>query len=112
MRIGRFILGGGGPIYEIPLIDVSLKRTCLVFPRGTPLAVGEIFEIVRPIGTGGEFTRRPECPRKVVALVKIIGIEGEARALVHVLAGSVTKGYWAERVEEDRLAGRREVDAV
>jgi hypothetical protein len=40
----------------------------------------------------------------VVALVKVIGIEGETRALVRVLKGSVIKGYWAERIEEDRIA--------
>jgi len=67
-------------------------------------AVGEIFEIVRPISIRRHFTRRPESPRKVVALVKVVGIDGDPGALVHVLRGSVTKGYWAERVEEDRIA--------
>jgi len=104
LRIGRFILRGGGPLHELPLIDVSLKRTCLMFPPGTHLAAGEIFEIVRPIRILGDLTRRLQSPRKVVALVKVIGIEGETRALVRVLKGSVIKGYWAERIEEDRIA--------
>jgi hypothetical protein len=60
-----------------------------MFPPGTHLA---------------DLTRRLQSPRKVVALVKVIGIEGETRALVRVLKGSVIKGYWAERIEEDRIA--------
>jgi hypothetical protein len=102
LRIGRYILRGGGPLYELPVIDVGRKRTSLMFPRGTHLAVGEVFEIVRPIRTRGDFARSPEEPRKVVARVKVIGVEAETRARVDVLHGSVIKGYWAERVEEDR----------
>lgn len=105
LRIGRLILRGGGPHYELSLIDITLTRTSVTFPPGTPLAVGEIFEIVRPIRIHGEFTRPSMGPRKVVALVKIIGIEQETRALVHVLEGSVRRGFWAERVDENRLAG-------
>lgn len=104
LRIGRFILRGRGPLYELLLIDVNLNRTSIMFPPGTHLGVGEIFEIVRPIRILGDLTRRLQSPRKVVALVKVIGIEGETRALVRVLKGSVIKGYWAERIEEDRIA--------
>lgn len=104
LRIGRFVLRGGGPLHELPLIDVSRERTCLMFPRGTHPAVGDIFEIVRPIRIRDDFARSPGGPRRVVALVKVIGLERETRAFVHVLGGSVIKGYWAEKIEEDRLA--------
>jgi hypothetical protein len=104
LRIGRFILRGRGPLYELLLIDVSLNRTSIMFPPGTHLGVGEIFEIVRPIRTGDDSPLRPKSPRKVVALVKVIGVGAESRAVVNVLWGSVIKGYWAERVDEDRIA--------
>ena len=104
LRIGRFTLRGGGTLYELLLIDVSLNRTSIIFPPGTHLAVGEIFEIVRPIRAGDDSARRPESPRKVVALVKVIGVDAESRAVVKVLRGSVIKGYWAERVDEERIA--------
>jgi hypothetical protein len=104
LRIGRFILHGGGPLHELPLIDVSLNRTTLMFPRGARLEEGDIFEIVRPVRITGDCTPRPGRPREVVALVKIIGLDGETRAFVHVLRGSVIRGYWAEKIEEDRLA--------
>jgi hypothetical protein len=104
LRIGRFILRGGGPVYEIPLIDVSVNRTSIMFPPGTDLAVGEIFEIVRPIRVTDDSAWRPESPRKVVALVKVTSVDGESRAVVNVLRGSVIKGYWAERVDERRIA--------
>ena len=103
LRIGRYILRGGGPLYELPLIDVSKNRTYLMFPRGTLLAVGEIFEIVRPIRPRDDFARWPERPRKVVARVKIIAIERGTEAIVHVLNGSVIKGYWAERVDGNSI---------
>ncbi len=104
MRIGRFILRGGGPLYEIPLIDVSKNGTYLMFPRGLRLVVGEIFEIVRPIRISGDFLRKPERLRRVVARVKVVSVEAESRARVHVLSGSVIKGSWAERPEDDRRA--------
>jgi hypothetical protein len=104
VRIGRFILRGGGPLYELPLIDVSRKRTCIMFHPGTPLAEGDIFQIVSPIGIPRESDRLRERPRKVVAVVKVIAVEGETRALVRVLRGSVIRGYWAERVDEERIA--------
>lgn len=103
LRIGRYILRGGGPLHELPLIEVSKNRTCLMFQRGTDLAVGQIFEIVRPIRVRDDFARWPERPRKVVARVKIIAIERETLAIVHVLSGSVIKGYWAERVDGTRI---------
>lgn len=105
LRIGRLILRGGGPLYEIPVIDVNLNRTSLMFPRGTPLARGDMFRIVRPLKSGLELSPDPATPRKVVALVKVVGVEAESRAIVHVLRGSVQKGFWAERVDEDWLAG-------
>jgi hypothetical protein len=40
----------------------------------------------------------------VVALVKVTSVDGESRAVVNVLRGSVIKGYWAERVDERRIA--------
>ena len=103
LRIGRYILRGGGPLHHLPLIEVSKNRTCLMFQRGTRLAVGEIFDIVRPIRIRDDFARWPERPRKVVARVTIIGIERETLAIVHVLSGSVIKGYWAERVDKARI---------
>jgi hypothetical protein len=106
LRIGRFILRGGGPFHELPLIEVSRNRTCLMFRQGTHLAVGQIYEIVRPIRIRDDFGRWPVRPRKVVARVKILGIEGETRAIVHVLNGSVIRGYWAERVEMPRIEAR------
>jgi hypothetical protein len=105
LRIGRLILRGGGPLYELPVIDVSLRQTSLMFPRGTPLAPGDMFRIVRPLMPGFEFTLDTATPRKVVALVKVIGVEAGTRAIVHVLRGSVRRGFWAERVDENRLAG-------
>jgi hypothetical protein len=105
LRIGRLILRGGGPLYELPVIDLSLNKTSIVFPRGTPLAPGDVFRIVRPLKPGLEFRADPAIPRKVVALVKVTGVEDGTRAVVHVLRGSVRRGFWAERVDEARLAG-------
>jgi hypothetical protein len=68
-----------------------------MFPGGTHIAVGDIFEIVRPIRFAGGFILPPGGPRKVVARVKVTGLDGERRALVQVLRGSVIRGYWAER---------------
>ncbi len=97
VRFGRFILRGGGPLFELPLIDVSSRRTALMFPPGTTLACGDEFEIVRPILAGGDCTIRPGRPREVVAAVRILAVEKGTLALVQVLRGSVIKGYWAQR---------------
>jgi len=104
LRIGRFVLGGQEPQLELPLIEIGLARTSITFPPGTPLVHGEIFEIVRPLRGHAEFARPSRGLRKVVALVKIIGIEHEVRAQVQVLGGSVRSGVWAEKFDEHRIA--------
>lgn len=106
LRIGRLILGGGEPQIELPLIDIGLKGTSITFPPGTTLAAGEVFEIVRPVMPGGGFWRPSGTLRKVVALVKIVGIEQHSRARVEVLGGTVRKGVWAERFDARRIAER------
>jgi hypothetical protein len=104
LRIGRFKLGGGEPRHELPLIDIGLTRTFITFPPGTMLATGQMFEIIRPIRVHAGFIRPFRAFRKVVALVKIVGIGLEARARVEVLRGSVRGGLWAERSDERRIA--------
>lgn len=106
LRIGRFILFGGGPQYELSLIEISPARTSMMFPPGTTLATGELFEIVRPIRVRGESVRPSGGPRKVVALVKVVGVQGGNLALVRVLAGLLRRGFWAERLDENRIADR------
>jgi len=106
LRIGRFILGGNAPRLELPLIDIGLTRTFITFPPGTPLVQGEIFEVVRPVRRPAEFTRPSRGLRKVVALVRIAGIEHESRARVEVLGGSLRRGVWAEKLDEHRIAAR------
>ena len=96
LRIGRYILRGGGPLHHLPLIEVSKNRTCLMFQRGTRLAVGVIFDIVRPIRIRDDFARRPAAP--LPDSIKALKID-----IVHVLSGSVIKGYWAERVDKARI---------
>jgi len=106
LRFGRFILGGSEPQHELPLIDIGLTRTCITFPPGTRLLRGEMFEIVRPLRMRPDVTFPSGGLRKVVALVKIVGMENDARARVVVLGGSLRKGVWAERLDDRRVAGR------
>ena len=89
LRVGRFILGGDEPRHELPLIDIGLTRTCITFPRGTRLEIGEIFEIVRPVRVRADIALPSGGLRKVVALVKIVGLENDVRARVDVLGGSL-----------------------
>ncbi len=107
LRIGPYILRGGGPVYELPLIDLSRRRSYLMFPRGTPLVPGDIFEIVRPLRARDGCTPGPGKVRKAVARVVVLGVDEKSRARVRVLSGSIRKGFWAERVHEDRLAAPR-----
>jgi len=105
LRIGRFILGGKEPQHELPLIDIGLTRTSITFPPGTLPVRGEMFEIVRPFRMNADFTPPSRGLRKVVALVKIVGIEHGTRTRVEVLGGSLRRGVWAERFDERRIAG-------
>lgn len=104
LRIGPYILRGGGPVYELPLIDLSRRGSYLVFPRGTSLVPGDVFEIVRPLRAGDRCAPGPGTARKAIARVVVISVDEKSRARVRVLSGSVRKGFWAQRVHGDRLA--------
>ena len=98
------MLGGKEPQHELPLIDIGLAGTSITFPPGTRLANGEMFEITRPFGMRADFAPHSRGPRKVVALVKITGIEKEGRVHVEVIGGSLRRGVWAERFDDHRIA--------
>jgi len=97
LKIGSFLLGGGGPILDLRLIAVNRGGVYLTFPEGAAPAENEVFNIVRPIGRREDPVLAPGEPRKVVAEVRILRVVGTDRALVHVLRGSVIKGIGAER---------------
>ena len=106
LRVGKFMLGGDEPRLALPLIDIGLTRTCITFPPGTRLMKGELFDIVRPVRMRADGAFPSGGLRKVVALVKIVGMENEVRARVDILGGSLRKGVWAERFDDRRIAGR------
>ena len=97
MRVGPLILGGNTIPLDIPVMELNLDGTFLTFPEETSLHEGEVFWIVRWMGT----CRRPRVlsflPRRIVAIVKILRITGGTRAFVDVLKGSVVKGVCAEK---------------
>jgi hypothetical protein len=98
LKIGPFLLGGGGPIYDLPLIDVNRHGVYLTFPEGTMPAENEVFSVVRPLGRREDPVLASGQPRRVVAEVRVVRVVGTSRALVHVLRGSVIKGTGAERI--------------
>ncbi len=95
--IGRFIFGGNKQMYHISSIELNRDGVYLTFPQGTILTEGEIFRIVRPLGSYKYDYFSFGCPRNVVAKVKVLKIAGNARVLVQVLHGRVTNGVSAER---------------
>jgi len=98
------MLGGNEPRYELPLIDIGLTRSSITFSPGTRLAKGDMFEIVRPLRMRADFTSLSGGLRRIVALVKIVGVEDDVRARVEVLGGSLRGGVWAERFDDHRIA--------
>jgi hypothetical protein len=99
LKIGPFLLGGGEPIYDLPLIDVNREGVYLTFPEGTAPAENEVFSVVRPLGRREDPVLASGQPRRVVAEVRIASVVRTTRALVHVLRGSVIKGIGAERIQ-------------
>ena len=98
VTIGLFTIGGNGPIYDLPLIE--LKRdggVYLTFPEGTTPNVGDVYRIVRPVGFYGDDYFSLGGPRKTVAKVKILGATSGTRAEVQILRGSVIGGMSAEK---------------
>lgn len=97
MRIGPLILGGSTTAFDIPVIELKRDGIFLTFPEEATLHEGEVFWIVRWMGT----YKRPRIfsflPRRIVATVKILKITDGTRAFVHVLKGSVVKGFCAEK---------------
>ena len=101
LKIGPFLLGGTGPILDLHLIEVNRNGVYLTFPEGTATAENEIFNVVRPLGRCEDPVVVSGQPRKIVAEVKIMNVEGSNRALVKVLRGSVIKGTAAERIRRE-----------
>jgi len=97
VRFGPFILGENGPLYELPLIELTREGTYITFSEGGDPSQGDLFSIISPVGNREGLPLTRGALRKVVAVVKILRIEGERRALVEVLRGSVAKGSYAER---------------
>jgi|GEM_PF-2446799 len=95
--IGRFVFGENKQMYHISCIELNRDGVYLTFPQGTLLTEGEIFRIVRPLGSYKYDYFSFGCPRNVVAKVKILKIGKNVRALVQVLKGRVTNGVSAER---------------
>jgi len=100
VKIGPFLVGGSGPIHNLPLIDVTRKGLYLTFPEEARPAENEVFRVVRPLGRRADAVLASGRPRKIVAAVKILRVEETTRALVKVLWGSVIKGMGAERITD------------
>ena len=96
-QIGRLVFGKQKPMYHISRIELNRDGVYLTFPEGTLLTEGEIFRIVRPLGSYKYDYFSFGCPRNSVAKVKVLKIAGNARVLVQVLQGRVTNGVSAER---------------
>ena len=94
--IGRFIFGRHKQMHPISRIELNRDGVHLTFPQGTLLTEGEVFRIVRPLGSYTYDYFSFGCPRNIVAKVKILKIAGNARVLVQVLKGRVTNGISAE----------------
>ena len=95
--IGRFVFGTPGQMYHISCIELNRDGFYLTFPQGTLLTEGEIFRIVRPLGSYKYDYFSFGCPRNLVAKVKVLKIAGNGRVLVQVLKGRVANGVSAER---------------
>jgi hypothetical protein len=99
LKLGPFLAGGNGPIYDLLLIDVTRRGVFITFGREAELAVGSIFCVVRPLGKHDDPVLLPGQLRKIVAEVQIVEVKEGGRALVRVLKGSVIRGTGAERVQ-------------
>ena len=98
VTIGPFMIGGNGPIYDLPLIELKRDgRVYLTFPEGTRPNVGDVYRIVRPVGFYGDDYSSFGRPRKTAAKVKILGASGGTRAEVQILKGSIIRGMSAEK---------------
>jgi|GEM_PF-6407055 len=97
MRIGPLILGGNTTPFDIPVMELKRDGVYLTFPEETTLREGEVFWIVRWMGSYSRPRVFSFLPRRIVATVKILKITGGTRAFVDVLKGSVAKGFCAEK---------------
>ncbi|HMD12988.1 MAG TPA: hypothetical protein VKI62_00040 [Bacteroidota bacterium] len=98
LTIGRFVFGRRGQMYHISCIELNRDGVYLTFPQGTLLTEGEIFRMVRPLGSYKYDYFSFGCPRNIVAKVKVLKIAGNGRVRVQVLKGTVTNGVSAERI--------------
>ena len=98
VRVGSVIIGGKGELLELPLIDVSRRRSRIGVPPGTALAPGDLLQLVRPLRLPFSVSIPPTWARSVVALVRILAMEDQCCALVIVLKGSPIKGIFAEKI--------------
>src|ERR1700690_1648233 len=97
VTIGRFIFGRNKQMHPISLVELNRDGVYLTFPQGTILTEGEVFRIVRPLGSYKYDYISFGCPRNMVAKVKVLKNFGNARVFVQVLKGTVTNGVSAER---------------
>lgn len=97
LRVGPLILWGSTTPFDIPLIELKRDGVYLTFPKDTTLHEGEVFWIERWIGSYSRPRVFSFLPRRIVATVKILKITDDTRAFVHVLKGSVAKGFCAEK---------------
>ncbi len=100
LRLGPFILGGYKPVYDLLLIDVTLRGVYVTFAAGTPLLPGARFNIVRPLVRRDDPVLESGQPRRIVAEVEIVVVGEAGRTLVRVLRGSVIGGTGAEQKGE------------
>lgn len=104
ISLGPFAIGGNGPIYDLPLIEIKRSgEVYITFPEGANLSVGEVYLIVRPIGLSGDGYFFLGRPRRSVAKVRIKMVTGKTRAQIEVLSGSVIGGLSAEKLRRDPL---------
>ncbi len=106
MRIGPLIFGGNTTPLDLPIMELKRDGVYLTFPEETVLHEGEVFWIVRWVGSYGHPRIISFLPRRIVATVKILKITGGTRAFVDVLEGSVVKGVCAEKVPSNHFAAR------
>lgn len=97
LNIGPFLLGGSGPVHDLPLIEVTRLGVYITFPTGVRPAENDVFRIVRPLWRREDPVLTSGQPRKVVAEVQIVSVRECPRVLVRVLKGSVISGISAER---------------